>query len=113
LQRPIYIDHGLVYVLAETNDSYARIAEDTGIQLKRIARYNETPPDFPLRAGDIVYLDKKQKRAAKPHYEHFVRVGESMHCISQLYGIQVKRLYKLNKQDGNYVPEEGDLLRLR
>jgi hypothetical protein len=36
-----------------------------------------------------------------------------MHSISQQYGMQVKRLYKLNKKDFEYVPEEGDLLRLR
>ncbi|GHV59633.1 N-acetylmuramoyl-L-alanine amidase [Bacteroidia bacterium] len=113
LRRPIYIDHGLVYVLAEANDSYHRIAEDTGFKVKRIAKWNEAPEDFPLRKGDIVYLEKKHKKAEKPYFEHVVRVGESMHSISQQYGMQVKRLYKLNRIHFDYVPEEGDILRLR
>ena len=36
-----------------------------------------------------------------------------MHEISQRYGIRLERLYKLNNKDGDYVPEEGDVLRLR
>jgi LysM repeat protein len=113
LRRSVYIDHGLLYVLAEANDTYARIAEDTGFKTKHIAKCNEAPEDFPLRPGDIVYLQKKMKKAERPYFEHIVRVGESMHAISQQYGMQVKQLYKLNKKDFDYVPEEGDILRLR
>ncbi|MDR2498213.1 MAG: N-acetylmuramoyl-L-alanine amidase, partial [Tannerellaceae bacterium] len=32
---------------------------------------------------------------------------------SQQYGIQVKSLYKLNKKKEDYIPTEGDVLRLR
>jgi hypothetical protein len=113
LTRPIYTDHGLLYILAQPNDTYFQIARDTGFKPKNIAKYNEAPLDFPLREGDIVYLEKKHKKANRPYFEHIVQVGESMHSISQQYGMQVKRLYKLNKKDFEYVPEEGDLLRLR
>jgi hypothetical protein len=113
LRRAIYTDHRLLYVLAEADDSYARVASDTGFDAKRIAAYNETPEDFPLRPGDIVYLERKHTKAHRPHFEHIVRVGESMHSISQRYGMQVKWLYKLNRKNFDFVPEEGDVLRLR
>jgi LysM repeat protein len=113
LRRTPYMDHGLLYVLADANDSYDRIANDLGFKVKNLIKYNEVPEDFPLRKGDIVYLQKKNKKAESPYYEHVVQVGESMHKISQLYGIQVKKLYKLNKKDFEYVPVEGDVLRLR
>ena len=36
-----------------------------------------------------------------------------MHSISQLYGIRVEYLYKINGLDiESYVPLEGDVLRL-
>ena len=76
-------------------------------------RYLEVPTDYPLKPGDIVYLQKKKTKASKPNYEHIVKVGESMHSISQKYGIKIKSLYKLNKKDTDYIPEEGDILRLR
>lgn len=71
------------------------------------------PEDFPLQKGDIVYLEKKKKKADKPNYDHVVQIGESMHSIAQKYGIQIKSLYKMNKKDKDYVPEEGDVLKLR
>ena len=36
-----------------------------------------------------------------------------MHDISQRYGIRLARLYRMNHLDYDYVPEEGDVLRLR
>ena len=76
------------------------------------AVHNRTE-DFPLQKGDIVYLEKKKKKADKPYYDHVVQMGESMHSIAQKYGIQIKSLYKLNKKKEDYIPEEGDVLKLR
>ena len=109
----IYRTYGLLYVYSNGNDSFDDIAASLGFKAKQLRKYNEVPEDFPLDKGDIVYLEKKKKKADKPHYEHVVQVGESMHSISQKYGIQVKSLYKLNKKDDDYVPEEGDVLKLR
>lgn len=109
----IYRTHGLIYVYAKAGDSFDRIAQSLGFRVKDLKKFNEVPEDFPLQAGDIVYLEKKKKKADKPHYDHVVQVGESMHSIAQQYGIRIKSLYKLNKKDEEYVPEEGDVLKLR
>ena len=63
--------------------------------------------------GDVIYLERKNKRATPDYPDHVVRVGESMHDISQRYGIRLARLYRMNHLDYDYVPEEGDVLRLR
>jgi LysM repeat protein len=112
-ERDVFKTHGLIYVEADANDSFDAIAYDTGFKVKDLIKYNEVPKDFPLSKGDKVYLQKKKKKADKPYYEHTVKVGESMHSISQKYGIQLSRLYKMNKKRDEYVPEEDDLLRLR
>ncbi|MDH6534957.1 LysM peptidoglycan-binding domain-containing protein [Parabacteroides sp. 52] len=112
-KRIVYKTHGLIYVYATTNDSFDRIAQDLDFKVKKLKKYNEVPEDFPLQRGDIVYLQKKKKKADKPYYDHVVQIGESMHSISQLYGIQIKSLYKMNKKDPDYIPEEGDVLKLR
>jgi len=108
-----YKTHGLVYVIAQTDDTYESIAREFGFKAKDLCKYNEVPDGFPIQSGDLVYFQKKKKKADKPYYEHVVQVGESMHSISQLYGVQVKNLYKMNKKDMEYVPIEGDILRLR
>ena len=111
--RNIYKTHNLIYVLAEMDDSFDAIAGSLGFKVKDLLKYNEVPEGFPLNQGDIVYLEKKKKKADKPYFEHVIQVGESMHSISQQYGIQLSRLYKMNKKDGDYVPEEGHVLKLR
>lgn len=109
----IYKTNGLLYVYAKGNDSFEQIAESLGFSIKDIKKYNEVPEDFPLQQNDLVYLEKKKKKADKPNYDHVVQIGESMHSISQKYGIQIKSLYKINKKDKDYTPEEGDVLKLR
>ena len=55
----------------------------------------------------------KKKKASKPHTVYIVKDGDSMHTISQKYGIRLKNLYKMNRKDDEYIPEVGDRLRLR
>ena len=43
---PSYISYGLLYVLADQNDTYERIAADMGISAKKLAKYNDTPEDY-------------------------------------------------------------------
>lgn len=109
----IYKTGGLLYVYAKENDSFEQIATSLGFNVKDLRKYNEVPEDFPLQPGDIVYLEKKKKKADKPNYDHVVQIGESMHTIAQRYGMQIKSLYKLNKKHKDYIPEEGDVLKLR
>jgi LysM repeat protein len=109
----VYKTFGLLYTYAKENDSFDQIAWNLDFKAKNLKKYNEVPEDFPLQKGDIVYLEKKNKKADKPNYEHIVQIGESMHSIAQKYGIQIKSLYKMNKKEKDYLPEEGDVLKLR
>ena len=54
-------------------------------------------------------------KAAKEYkgYWHKIKSGESLYSISQLYGIRIESLYKMNYKDDSYVPVVGDLLRVR
>ena len=112
-KRAVYKTHGLIYVYANANDSFEDVARDLGFKPKDLQKYNEVPIDFPLQKGDVIYLQKKKKKADKPYYDHVVQIGESMHSIAQKYGIRIKNLYKMNKKNDDYVPEEGDVLKLR
>ena len=113
LRYEVFKTHGLIYVYAKENDSFEQIARSLDFKVKQLKKFNEVPEDFPLQKGDIIYLQKKKKKADKPHYEHVVQIGESMHSIAQQYGIQIKSLYKMNKKRKDYIPEEGDVLKLR
>ena len=111
--HPVYRSWGLLYVEARDGDTLESIALEFGFSVKKLAKYNELPKEFPLEAGDIVYLEKKKKKAEKGYEYCVVRSGDSMHSIAQRYGIRLKNLYKMNKLPDDYSPSVGDTLRLR
>lgn len=103
------------YVVARNGDTFATLAKETGISRRKLARYNERDKDDRLQAGDIIYLKKKQKRAAKglKGQPHVVKAGESMYSIAQMYGIRLKNLYKMNHLQPDDSIEVGMKLRVR
>ena len=113
VEREYFISNELLYVIASPGDDLSKIARDSGISERKITAYNEFPEGYPLEPGDIVYLQPKHAKAQPPHYEHRVKVGESIHTISQIYGVKIKYILKMNNLSPDYVPAEGDILRLR
>ena len=113
LLRDVYIAWGLLYVLADEGDTYERIAADTGFDARDLAKYNDHDRKAVLRAGDIVYLEKKKSKADKGYDKHTVKAGETFHSISQLYGIDTKRLARRNKMRYTDVLHEGEVIVLR
>jgi hypothetical protein len=108
-----YITHGLLHIIARDGDTYASIARAFGFRERDLIRFNDATWDCRLRYGDIVYFEPKRRRAEAPHNQHIVRAGESMHSISQKYGIRLRNLYRLNRMRFSDVPKEGDMLILR
>ena len=110
----VYIANGLAYVVVREGDTFKLLGGEFDISWKNLVDYNDLHKEYVLEPGDIIYLKKKNKKAQKPYEIHVVRDGESMHSISQTYGIRLKYLYKMNKKKmEEYVPEVGDTLRLR
>jgi hypothetical protein len=112
-RRRILKMNDVYYIEAQENDTYEFIAGDTRMKLKRLLKYNDTTKEHALQAGEKVYLQRKKTYAAKGNLIHTVKAGESLHSISQLYGMKLKSLYKLNKLRDSYTPKPGDTLKVR
>ena len=109
-----YIANDLLYIVVRTGDSWKSISKEFDISQKKLRKYNDLYKGYALQVGDILYLEKKNKKADKEHIVHVLRAGESMYSISQKYGIRLKNLYKMNKMDADdSAPEVGTILRLR
>ena len=109
-----YIANDLLYIVVRAGDSWKSISQEFDISQKKLRKYNDLYKGYALQVGDILYLEKKNKKADKEHIGHVLRAGESMYSISQKYGIRLKNLYKLNKMDeDDSAPEIGTILRLR
>ena len=109
-----YIANGLVYIVVRSGDTWKSISKEFDISRRKLRKYNDLYKGYELKVGDILYLEKKNRRADKEHIVHVLRAGGSMYSISQKYGIRLKRLYKLNKMsEDEPTPEVGTILRLR
>ena len=109
-----YIANGLVYIVVRPGDTWKSISKEFDVSRKKLRKYNDLYKGYVLQSGDILYLEKKNRKADKEHVVHVLRAGESMYSISQKYGIRLKNLYKRNKMEPDSpAPEVGTILRLR
>ncbi len=108
-----YLANGLLYIIAREGDTFEELSEEFEISKRKLMKYNDLYKGYKLQPGDVIYLQKKNRKALKPHILYKVEPGQSMHTISQRYGMQLKSLYKLNKKSEDYIPRTGDYLRLR
>ena len=107
-------ESGLKYVYVQKGESYYTIAVKYNIPFGLIFKFNDV--DRKTRQpeeGTIVYLQSKKKKITWGEGLHVVEKGESMHDISQKYGIRLHSLYDLNKMPYDSKPEVGQLLKLR
>ena len=64
-----------------------------------------------FKDGENIFLQSKRARAAEAQYK--VQAGESMHDVSQKFGIRLKELYQKNVMVLNDQPVAGEVLYLQ
>ncbi|HSW68130.1 MAG TPA: glucosaminidase domain-containing protein [Bacteroidales bacterium] len=110
-QRRIYENNRRLFVFANEEDSFLTIAADFGLKSAQLIRFNDLEPGTMLYEGQIVYLQNKRARSEIP--AHIVRPGEDMHFISQLYGVRLRELYRINRIKPGTEITPGTEIRLR
>lgn len=104
------------FIVVQEGDDLATISWATGLQIEELLDFNDLTLDYTLTIGDILFLRKKRTKGAKEYKNlpHTVEPGQSMYDISQMYGIRLKSLYKLNNlSPRKYEIKVGDLIWLR
>lgn len=100
------------YIRAKASDSFESISHVTGVSVKKLRQYNEVDKYYILSKGEPVYLEKKRKHVdfRLKGKIHVITQGESMHSISQFYGIRMASLYKMNSLSTDYKASVGKRL---
>ena len=102
---------GLHYVIAQPGDTYAHIAKELKISKKKLLKYNDVSRDGEIKAWEEVYLQEKHPEAATAaEATATIGEGESIHSISQRFGIKLESLKALNP---DVQDSPGEVLRLR
>ncbi|MBR5276353.1 MAG: glucosaminidase domain-containing protein [Bacteroidaceae bacterium] len=112
--RPIFRSSGLLYVVANNGDTFRSLSDEFGISRRKLIKYNDLYKEYNIKAGDIIYLEKKRNKATKEYRFHTTANGESLYSISQKYGVKLKSLYKMNPEYENYTTlKVGDVINVR
>lgn len=112
----VYRHNKNYFIVVLAGDDLFTISKRTGVSLKKLYKYNDLTYDYAPTQGDILYLQKKKSCASKEFKHnpiHIVEPNQSMHDISQLYGIQLSALYKLNKFEPDHTIVPGEIIRIR
>ncbi len=108
----LYHNNGSQFIIANEGDTFESLGRKIGISAKRLRKMNDLPETAQLAGGEMVYVRSKAKRSGNGKLIHIVREGDTMHSISQQYGIRLKNLAKMNHREENARVEVGQQIRL-
>jgi LysM repeat protein len=111
--RQIFINNDRKLIIAKSGDTFFGLAKEFGIYTWQLYKYNDLEKDYLLKVGDIIYLQKKKRKAAREHRYHEVANGQTIRQISQLYGVRESRLYKINNLPKGVQVGAGEIIKLR
>lgn len=111
--RRIMENNRLQYIVVQDGETVEMIEKEYNVFRWELQRFNDLPDDFTLVPGQLLYLLPKRDRADKGKEKHTVQEGESLHSISQKYGVKLKKLYEYNDMAEGEEPAGGMIIRLR
>jgi hypothetical protein len=101
-------------VVAKEGDTYEILAEEFGIKAWELYNFNDQPEGYRPQKNEIIYIEAKHKKASRRgELTHRVNSGETMHYISQLYGLKLKPLYRRNGMKYGQEPRTEEVIFLR
>lgn len=109
----VYRTNQTCYVVAKEGDTYSSIGKLFDIGEKMLRKFNDVSKTSPLAKGDIVYIERKKDAWLGNVRQHTVRRNETLHSLSQSYGIRLPRLAKLNHLKQTSEIEAGQIVKLR
>ncbi len=111
--RKVMLNNKIEYVLVEPGDTPESLREEMDLYQNEIYRYNNLYKGERLVPGQVIYLQPKRRKAASGNEVHMVKEGETMYDISQIYGVKLKHLYRMNLMPEGAQPLEGTEINLR
>ncbi|MCQ2330057.1 MAG: glucosaminidase domain-containing protein [Paludibacteraceae bacterium] len=89
-------NNGVRCVEIRSKETFKKISKAVNISVNWLLYLNDLPRAVDLEAGDYVYLAMKKGTCDKSMPVYTVKTGDSMHSISQRFGIRLRALYRIN-----------------
>ncbi|WP_435354188.1 LysM peptidoglycan-binding domain-containing protein [Emticicia sp. SJ17W-69] len=111
-EEPIFYEiNGKKGILAKPGDDVASLARNGKMKIPDFLRYNDMNEKDLVEEGKVYYLQKKSRKGAVP--QHVVLTGQTIWEISQIYGIRLKNLLRLNRMKTSQRIQKGRLVYLQ
>jgi len=111
--KRLILRNGLKSVAVKVGDSLSDIAKAFNLKVWQIQKYNDYPSDRVPVKDEILYVEPKRRKTGKRQETYTMGVGETMHYVSQVYGIKLSPLYRRNHIKKGTNPKEGTVIYLR
>lgn len=99
--------NGVPCVVIQLGETATTIVRNYGVSLANLLEYNEISSEYQINEGDIVFIAKKKKKYEGAQDVYVTKAGETLHYVSQKFGIQLNQLAKINKINDSMRLEEG------
>jgi membrane-bound lytic murein transglycosylase D len=102
--------HGIPAIKAQAGETPATLAKRADLEISSFLKYNDISISDRISPDQFYYLKRKKTKGSASH--HVVKTSDNLWSISQLYGVQLKKLERYNKLDKNSVLKEGSVIYL-
>jgi len=101
------------YIIVKDGDTREKLENEFQLLRWELARYNDLNDNFTPVPGQILYLEPKRDKSDAGMEFHTASKGETMHFISQKYGIKLKSLLEMNRMADGDLPVPGQKIWLQ
>ncbi|MBQ8493325.1 MAG: glucosaminidase domain-containing protein [Alistipes sp.] len=109
----VFRTNGAHYIITKKGDTYEHIGDLFEVSPATLRKFNDVDGRTQPEDGDVLYIERKAARWNGEGMFHKVTEGETLHLISQIYGIRLTQLSKLNTIRPTATLSTGQNIRLR
>lgn len=113
VNRKIEFRNGLKSYVVSEGENYESITKKLKLKEWQLAEYNDFARGRKLQANEIIYVEPKHKKANRSRKIYVAEDGDTMHFISQKYGLKLKPLLRRNRMKEGDEPASGEDVYLR
>jgi hypothetical protein len=108
----VFYLNGKMATILDSENNLRDIALKFNINHDKLLLFNDLNLKFHNVPGEgaYIFLESKSSIVHSLNKPHIIKENENMHYLSQLYGIKLEKLYKLNKMSSGEEPVAGEFI---
>lgn len=109
----VQLRNGLRSIVVAPGDTYESLTRSLKLKSRDLASYNDFSKGRQPRVNEILYIESKYKKADRRHKTYKAEGDDTMHYISQRFGLKLKPLLRRNHMRYGDEPIKGQTIYLR